>query len=104
MKGTPMKRQFVLLLIALTTLFVMPTLAQDTKPILATVSYNGISFSYDPALGAVLPQTVAELPDLQDTEAGGYWPKHIAFSFIYGNEGDMMYSAVNYPQLGIYKI
>ena len=99
-----MKRRFTFLLIALATLFVMPTLAQDAKPILATVSYNGISFSYDPSLGAVLPQTFAEVPASADTMPGTYWPAHTAFTFINSKEGDTMLNTDYYPELIIYKV
>ncbi len=98
-----MKRRLTLLFMALTALFVMPTLAQDNPSTLATVSYAGISFSYDPSLGAVLPQTIAEVPASADTMPGEYGPAHIAFSFINGKEGDQVLSPDYYPQLIIYK-
>jgi hypothetical protein len=88
---------------ALAALFVMPTLAQDTSPTLATVSYAGISFSYDPSLGAVLPQMVEEVPASADSLPGDYWPAHIAFSFINGKEGDTVLNPDYYPQLLIFK-
>ena len=98
-----MKLRFTFLFMALTTLFVMPTVAQDSKPTLATISYNGISFSYDPSLGAVLPQSVAEVPASADSMPGEYGPAHIAFSFIKGKEGDTFLNPDYYPQLIIYK-
>ncbi len=98
-----MKHRLTLLFIVLTALFVMPTLAQDNPSTLATVSYAGISFSYDPSLGAVLPQTVAEVPTSADSLPGDSWPAHIAFSFINGKEGDTVLNPDYYPQLIIYK-
>lgn len=98
-----MKHTLALLLIALAALFVIPTLAQDTQSTLATVSYAGISFSYDPSLGAVLPQTIAEKPAATDSLPGDSWPAHVAFSFINGKEGEQVLSPDYYPQLIIYK-
>ena len=99
-----MKRRFALLFLAFTALFVMPTLAQDSNPTLATISYNGISFSYDPSLGAVLPQTVTEVAASADTMPGTYWPAHTAFTFINSKEGDTMLNTDYYPELIIYKV
>ncbi len=98
-----MKRNFTLFFMALTILFVMPTLAQDNPSTLATVSYAGISFSYDPSLGAILPQMVAEVPASADSMPGEYGPAHIAFTFINGKEGDTVLNPDYYPQLIIYK-
>ena len=99
-----MKRRFTFLLMALSALLVMPTLAQNTPSSLATLSYDGISFSYDPALGAVLSQTAAEVPAASDMMPGSYWPTHIAFTFINAKEGDTLFTPDLYPQLSIYKI
>jgi hypothetical protein len=99
-----MKRRLTFLLIILSALFVMPTLAQDSKAALATVSYQGVTFSYDPVLGAVLPQTVDEVAASDDALPGDYWPAHIAFSFIKGQEGDQMLAPDYYPQLIVYKV
>ncbi len=98
-----MKRKVILLFTALSALLVMPTLAQNTSAALATISYNGISFSYDSSLGGVLPQTVAEVPASADALPGDYWPTHTAFSFITGSEGDTLLNPNDYPQLIIYK-
>jgi hypothetical protein len=98
-----MKRRLTLLFMALSALFVMPTMAQNTASPLATISYNGISFSYDPSLGAVLPETAAEVPPSSDAMPGTYWPAHIAFTFINAKEGDTLFSNDLYPQLSIYK-
>ncbi|MBI1282129.1 MAG: hypothetical protein GC179_28640 [Anaerolineaceae bacterium] len=99
-----MKRRFTLLLMAITSLFVMPAWAQDSKPTLATIQYNGISFSYDPSLGAVLAQTFAEVPATSDSMVDEYWPAHVSFSFINATEGDTLINPNYYPQLNIYKV
>ncbi|MBA3867718.1 MAG: hypothetical protein H0X30_01040 [Anaerolineae bacterium] len=99
-----MKRRFTFLLMALSALLVMPALAQNTPSSLATVSYDGISLAYDPALGAVLPQMAAEVPASSDMMPGSYWPAHIAFTFINAKEGDTMFTPDLYPQLSIYKL
>ena len=98
-----MKRRFTFLLLALSALFTIPALAQNSSSSRATISYAGITFSYDPSLGAVLPQTVAEVPSSADMMPGTYWPAHVAFTFINSKEGDTMLNADYYPQLTIYK-
>lgn len=98
-----MKRSLLLLSLVCLLLLVTPITAQNNSPMLATISYQGISFSYDPALGAVLPQTVAEVPASADTLPGDYWPAHIAFTFVNAAAGDTLTNLDYYPQLNIYK-
>jgi len=71
--------------IALTTLFVVPALAQTQSPPSQPLPTNGISSSYDPSLGrGAYPQTAAEVP-----ASSRYYARHcaklrIAFTFISG--------------------
>ncbi len=98
-----MKTRVTILFLALTALFTFPVFAQDTSGSLATVSYNGITFSYDPALGAVLPQTFAEVPASPDEMVDTYWPAHTSFTFIPATEGETLMNPGLYPTLTIYK-
>lgn len=98
-----MKTRFAILFLVFAALFTVPALAQDTSDGLATISYNGITFSYDPALGAVLPRTFETVPPAEDQMMDTYWPAHTSFIFIPANEGETLSSPDLYPQLTIYK-
>lgn len=98
-----MKTRFAILFLALAAVFTIPALAQDTSDDLATISYNGITFSYDPALGAVLPRTFEAVPPAEDQMMDTYWPAHTSFIFIPANEGETLSNPDLYPQLTIYK-
>ncbi|MCA0453806.1 MAG: hypothetical protein LCI00_07520 [Chloroflexi bacterium] len=98
-----MKPRLAILFLALTALFTLPVLAQDSSGGLATISYNGITFSYDPALGAVLPRTYEAVPAAADQMMDTYWPAHTSFIFIPAHEGETLSSPDFYPQLTIYK-
>ncbi len=98
-----MKHHIMLLFIALSALFGVPALAQNAPSDSATISYKGITFSYDPVLGAVMPRTVAEVPATPDSLPGDYGPAHIAFAFVNDKEGDTVTNLDYYPQLVIYK-
>lgn len=98
-----MKHKLLLLFTILIALVALPTFAQESQPPLTTVTYNGITFSYDPTLGAVLPQTITEIPASADSIPGSYQPAHITFTFINSQEGDTLLNPDYYPQLIIYK-
>lgn len=98
-----MKTRVTILFFALAALFTLPALAQDSSSELATISYNGITFSYDPALGAVLPQTFEEVPASADEMISMYWPAHTSFTFMPTTEGETLMNADLYPTLTIYK-
>lgn len=98
-----MKHRLIFLFAALSALFGVPVFAQNASSDLATINYKGITFSYDPALGAVLPRTVAEVPATPDSLPGDYGPAHIAFVFVNDKEGDTVTNLDYYPQLIIYK-
>lgn len=100
-----MKTTRIFILLSLIVVLAFPVLAQNVAPSegLATISYNGISFSYDPALlGAVLPMNVAEVAYTGDMPPGSFYPAHTAFVFVKGNTGDTMQDLYLYPTLDVY--
>ncbi len=98
-----MKLKYVLWLLMMGVLLLTPVMAQDATN-LATISYAGITFNYDPALlGAVLPSSVPEVAYTGDMPPGSFYPAHTAFAFIQVQPGEeAMYPSL-YGQLRIFK-